>query len=62
MMPVKKVRGGYKVVSYVTGKPLKRVYKSKKAAENAAATSKRRSMRKRSTGSRRARNSRRRMY
>ena len=61
-MPVRKVRGGYKVVSYVTGKPLKRVYKSKKAAENAAATSKRQSMRKRSTGSRRARNSRRRMY
>ena len=58
-MPVKKVRGGYKVVSYVTGKPLKRVYKSKKAAENAAATSKRRSSRKRSTGSRRARMSRR---
>tara|TARA_R100001443_G_scaffold113071_1_gene127300 strand:- start:961 stop:1149 length:189 start_codon:yes stop_codon:yes gene_type:complete len=58
-MPVKKVRGGYKVVSYVTGKPLKRVYKSKKAAENAAATSKRRSRRKRSTGSRRARMSRR---
>ena len=61
-MPVKKVRGGYKVVSYVTGKPLKRVYRSKKSAENAAATSKRRSMRKRSTGSRRARKSRRRMY
>lgn len=61
-MPVRKVRGGYKVVSYVTGKPLKRVYKSKKAAKNAAATSKRRSMRKRSTRSRRARNSRRRMY
>ena len=53
-MPVKKVRGGYKVVSYVTGKPLKRVYKSRKAA-----TSRRRSQRKRSTGSRRARNSRR---
>ena len=53
-MPVKKVRGGYKVVSYVTGKPLKRVYKSKKAAENAAATSRRRSMRKRSKDSRRA--------
>ena len=53
-MPVKKVRGGYKVVSYVTGKTLKRLYKSKKAAENAAATSKRRSQRKRSTGSRRA--------
>ena len=58
-MPVKRVKGGYKVVSYVTGKPLKRVYKSKKAAENAAATSKRRSKRKRSTGSRRARMSRR---
>ena len=61
IMPVKKVRGGFKVVSYVTGKPLKRVYKSRKAAENAAATSKRRSQRKRSTRSRRARNSRR-MY
>ena len=57
-MPVKKVRGGDKVVSYVTGKPLKRVYKSKKAAENAASTSKRRSQRKRSTGSRRAKKSR----
>ena len=58
-MPVKKERGGYKVVSYVTGKTLKRVYRSKKAAENAAATSKRRSQRKRSTGSRRAKKSRR---
>ena len=54
-MPVKKVRGGFKVVSYVTGKPLKRVYKSRKAAENAAATSRRRSMRKRSKNSRRSR-------
>ena len=54
-MPVKKVRGGFKVVSYVTGKPLKRVYKSRKAAENAAATSKRRSQRKRSKDSRRSR-------
>ena len=53
-MPVKRVKGGYKVVSYVTGKTLKRLYKSRKAAENAAATSKRRSKRKRSTGSRRA--------
>ena len=53
-MPVKKVRGGYKVVSYVTGKTLKRTYKSKKAAENAAATSKRRSQRKRSKDSKRA--------
>ena len=54
-MPVKKVKGGYKVVSYVTGKTLKRTYKSKKAAENAAATSKRRSRRKRSKNSMRAR-------
>ena len=54
-MPVKKVRGGYKVVSYVSGKTLKRLYKSRRAAENAAATSKRRSRRKRSTGSLRAR-------
>lgn len=61
-MPVKKVRGGYKVISYVTGKPLKRVYKTRRAAENASATSRRRSQRKRSTGSRRAKNSRRRMY
>ena len=54
-MPVKKVKGGYKVVSYVTGKTLKRTYKSRKAAENAAATSKRRSRRKRSKNSMRAR-------
>jgi hypothetical protein len=54
IMPVKKVKGGYKVVSYVTGKTLKRTYKSKKAAQNAAGTSKRRSQRKRSTGSKRA--------
>lgn len=58
-MPVKKVRGGYKVVSYVSGKTLKTLYKSKAAAEKAAATSKRRSRRKRSTGSRRARKSKR---
>ena len=49
MPPVKKVRGGWKVVSYVTGKTLKRTYKSKKAAQNAAATSKRRSKRVRHT-------------
>ena len=61
-MPVKKVKGGYKVVSSVTGRTLKRTYKSRSAAMNASKTSKRRSMRKRSTGSRRARNSRRRMY
>ena len=60
-MPVKKVRGGYKVISYVTGKPLKRIYKTRKSAENASATSRRRSQRKRSTQSRRARKSRR-MY
>jgi len=59
-MPVDKVRGGYRVRSYVTGKLLKRVYKTKAAAERAAATSKRRSQRKRSTGSRRARKSKRR--
>ena len=48
-MPVKKVRGGYKVVSYVSGKTLKKLYKSKKAAQNAAATSRRRSKRVRHT-------------
>jgi len=53
-MPVDKVRGGYRVRSYVSNKLLKRVYKTKAAAQRAAATSKRRSMRKRSTGSRRA--------
>ena len=53
-MPVKRVKGGYKVVSYVTGKTLKSLYKSTAAAERAASTSKRRSKRKRSTGSRRA--------
>ena len=58
-MPVDKVRGGYRVRSYVTGKLLKRVYKTKAAANRAAATSKRRSQRKRSTGSRRAKNKRR---
>ncbi len=53
-MPVDKVKGGYRVRSYVSGKLLKRVYKTKAAATRAAATSKRRSKRKRSTGSRRA--------
>ena len=42
-MPVDKVRGGYRVRSYVTGKLLKRVYKTRAAANRAAATSKRRS-------------------
>tara|TARA_R110002110_G_scaffold388135_1_gene600241 strand:- start:28 stop:207 length:180 start_codon:yes stop_codon:yes gene_type:complete len=53
-MPIDKVRGGYRVRSYVSGKLLKRVYKTRAAASKAAATSKRRSKRKRSTGSRRA--------
>ncbi len=48
-MPVKKVRGGWKVVSYVSGKTLKKLYKSRRAAQNAAATSKRRSKRVRHT-------------
>lgn len=59
-MPVDKVRGGYKVRSYVTGKLLKRVYKTRAAANRAAATSKRRNQRKRSTGSKRAKTSKRR--
>jgi hypothetical protein len=59
-MPVDKVRGGYKVRSYVTGKLLKRVYKTRAAANRAAATSRRRSQRKRSTGSKRAKTSKRR--
>ena len=54
-MPVDKVKGGYRVRSYVTGKMLKRVYKTKAAASRAAATSKRRSKRKRSKNSRRSR-------
>jgi hypothetical protein len=53
-MPIDKVRGGYRVRSYVSGKLLKRVYKTRAAATIAAATTKRRSKRKRSTGSRRA--------
>ena len=53
-MPIDKVRGGYRVRSYVSGKLLKRVYKTRASATKAAATSKRRSQRKRSTGSRRA--------
>jgi len=53
-MPIKKVKGGYKVVSYVTGRTLKKLYKTKSQAEAASRTSKRRSMRKRSTNSKRA--------
>ena len=52
MPPIKKVKGGWKVKSYVDGKLLKRLYKSKKAAQNASATSRRRSKRKRHTGRR----------
>ena len=52
-MPIKKVSGGYKVVSYVSGKTLKKTYKSRQAAEKASATSKRRSARKRSIGAKR---------
>jgi len=59
-MPVDKVRGGYRVRSYVTGKLLKRVYKTRKGANNAAAKSRLRSNRKRSTGSKRAKKSKRR--
>lgn len=50
IMPVKKVKGGWKVVSYVTGKTLKRKYKTKAAAERRAGTSRRRKGRKRHTG------------
>lgn len=42
------MKSGWKVISYVTGKASKKIYSSKKAAEIASATSKRRSQRKRS--------------
>ena len=48
-MPVKKVKGGWKGVSYSPGKTLKRTYKTKTAAQNRAATSRRRSKRVRHT-------------
>jgi len=53
-MPHKVVKKGNKwaVRSWITGKLLKRRYASKKAAENAAKTSYRRSKRKRHTGRR----------
>jgi hypothetical protein len=54
VMPVRKVKGGYRVVSYVTGRTFKRKYATKAAAERAAKTSMRRSRRVRSTRSRRA--------
>ena len=47
--PVTKVSGGWKVVSDVTGKTLKRTYKSKRAAENAWVASRRRRYRIRHT-------------
>jgi len=61
-MPLKKVKEGWKVVSYVSGKTLKKTYRTKKQAEAASRTSKRRSQRKRSTGSKRARKSKSRGY
>lgn len=55
-MPVKKLKNGrWAVISYTSGKRLKRTYATKRAALNRASTSKRRSQRKRSTGSRRSR-------
>lgn len=55
-MPHKVVKKGnrYYVRSWVTGKLLKRSYKTKAAAQRRAMTSYRRSKRKRSTKSRRA--------
>jgi len=53
-MPVDKVKGGWKVRSYVTGKMGKTLYKTKSKATAAAKVSKARSRRKRSKGSRRA--------
>ncbi len=47
-MPLKKVKGGWRVKSYVTGKLLKGLYKTKAAAERRASTSRRRKGRKRS--------------
>ncbi len=53
-MPVKKLKNGrYAVTSYVTGKRFKRTYKTKAAAQRRAATSKRRSQRKRSKNAKR---------
>jgi|TARA_R110000851_G_scaffold108932_1_gene230700 hypothetical protein len=48
-MPLKKTKSGWKVISYITGKPSKKIYRSRAAAEIASATSKRRSKRKRSS-------------
>jgi len=57
-MPVDKVKGGWKVRSYVTGKMGKTLYKTKAKATAAAKVSKARSRRKRSKGSKRATKSR----
>ncbi len=54
IMPVKKVKGGYKAKSAITKKWFQTVHKTKAGAEAQWRTSKRRSKRKRSTGSRRA--------
>ena len=48
-MPIKKVKGGWKIVSYSTGKTLKKVYRTRAAAERASRTSRRRSKRVRHT-------------
>jgi hypothetical protein len=49
-MPVKKLKNGrYAVISYSTGKRLKRTYKTRAAAQRRAGTSKRRSKRVRHT-------------
>ena len=61
-MPLKRLKSGrYRAISYTTGRPLGPVRGETKAkAEARSATSKRRSRRKRSTGSLRARRMRRR--
>ena len=63
-MPLRKVGANrYRAISYVTGRPLgPRMGETKRRAEARAMTSKRRSMRKRSTGSRRAKRMTRRKY
>ena len=54
-MPVKRVAGGWKTKSAITGKWLKTTFRTKAEAESRCATSKRRSLRKRSRESVRAR-------
>tara|TARA_R100001086_G_scaffold232580_1_gene153858 strand:+ start:3242 stop:3403 length:162 start_codon:yes stop_codon:yes gene_type:complete len=48
-MPIVKVKGGYRVRSYSTGRLLKKKYKTKAAAKTRSSTSRRRSKRKRHT-------------